>query len=109
MTRVFDVGLMRREKSTEVERRGQGSALLPVTEDPAIPGIGRTVGLTGDTGGGEMYGGEMLGGLYWGGGECGEGLDCPSPPNPQFSTAKGRKGGTDWKETLHSGSLTDSL
>ena len=100
-------GWLMREKKRG--RRGQGSAQLPVTEDPAIPGIGRTVGLTGDTGGGEMYGGEMLGGLYWGGEECGEGLDCPSPPNPQFSTAKGRKGGTDWKETLHSGSLTGSL
>ena len=83
--------------------------LLPLAEDPAIPGIGRTVGLTGDTGGGEMYGEEREGGRRCLEDYTGEGLDCPSPPNPQFSTAKGRKGGTDWKETLHSGSLTDSL
>ena len=91
MTRVFDVGLMRREKSTEVERRGQGSALLPVTEDPAIPGIGRTVGLTGDTGGGEMYGGEMLEGLYWGGSRVGGGVGLSLPSQPPIFHSKRKK------------------
>ena len=81
-------GWLMREKKRG--RRGQGSAQLPVTEDPAIPGIGRTVGLTGDTGGGEMYGEErgeeMLGGLHWGG----VGLSLPSQP-PIFHSKRKKR------------------
>ena len=47
-------------------------------------------------------GGEMR--FDWGGVVPG-----PPPPDPQFSTAKGRKVGTNWKETLPPGSLTDAL
>ena len=69
-----------------------GTGFLPCTEDPAIPGIGRTVGLTRDTGGGEIvYGGEMLGGLYWGG----VGLSLPSQP-PIFHSK--RKKRWNWLE-----------
>ena len=77
---VADVGLM-----LEKQTRTGGDKVPPSssTEDSAIPGIGRTVGLTG---GGELYG-EMLAGLYWGG----VGLSLPSQPPIFHSKRKKRR------------------